>query len=264
MSEILKRELKDGLLVLTMNRPERRNALNPELMNALHDAVAAAANDPAVRAVLLGGAGGHFCVGGDVKAMNDAKGGDESVEERTRNLRDRMSVSQLLHDMPKPTIAVIEGSCAGAGLSLALACDLRICADNAKLTTAFAKVGLSGDFGGTYFLSHILGPAKARELYLLSPLISGQEAADLGLVTRAVAAGTVMEAALELATELAAGPTITLGRIKQNLALAANGGSLAECLDGEARNHILCAQTSDHKEAAAAFVEKRKPLFTGN
>lgn len=264
MADILKQELTDGLLILTMNRPERNNALNGELLTALRDASAAASEDPQVRAVLLTGAGGYFCVGGDVKAMNEGQGRNLSFGERVYSLRDRMNVSRYLHEMPKPTIAAIEGAAAGAGLSMALACDFRICADNAKITTAFAKVGLSGDFGGTYFLSQIVGAAKARELYLLSTKLSGREAAELGIVTRAVSADSVMEEALAFARELASGPTFTLGKIKQNLNLAGSGGSLTECLDKEARNQTLCANTRDHKEAAAAFVEKRKPVFTGN
>ncbi len=174
-----------------------------------------------------------------------------------------MNASRYLYSMPKPTIAAIEGSAAGAGLSLALACDFRICAEDSKLTTAFAKVGLSGDFGGTYFLTKLLGEAKAKELYMLSPVLSGSEAADLGMVTRAVAADKVQDEAMELAQRLATGPTITLGKIKQNLGMASSGASLAECFDNEARNHTECTETADHKEAAAAFVEKRQPVFKG-
>lgn len=263
MTDVLLRERQDGLLILTMNRPDRRNALDADLARSLCDAIAAAAEDPSVRAVLLRGAGGHFCVGGDVKAMNDGKGMDLPTEERMRSLRARMETSRHLHQMPKPTIAAIEGSVAGAGLSLALACDFRICAEDAKIATAFAKVALSGDFGGTYFLSQMLGSAKARELFLLSPVVSGKEAAALGLVTRAVASGQVMEEAFALGRRLAAGPTLTLGRIKQNLALAEAGGSLEACFDQEARNHVLSTETGDHREAAAAFVEKRQPSFIG-
>lgn len=263
MTEALTRELTDGLLVLTMNRPERRNAMNPELTLALRDACAEAAQDPKVRAVMLTGAGGYFCVGGDVKAMNEGSGRDAPVGLRQHSLRDRMEASRWLHEMEKPTIAAIEGAAAGAGLSLALACDFRICADDAKLTTAFAKVGLSGDYGGTWFLTHLLGAAKARELYLLSPVISGAEAAALGLVTRAVPPERLMEEARSFALRLAAGPTLTYGRIKRNIARAEAGGSLGECFDEEARNHTLSASTHDHKEAAAAFVEKRAPAFTG-
>lgn len=263
MTNIILKENKDGLLVLTMNRPERNNALNAELLTELRDSLAAASTDDSVRAVLFTGAGGYFCVGGDVKAMNEGQGEELSLGERIYSLRDRMNVSRYLHEMPKPTIAAIEGAAAGAGLSMALACDFRICSETAKLTTAFAKVGLSGDFGGTYFLSQMVGAAKARELYLLSTKLSGSEAAELGIVTRAVSADSVMSDALAFAQELANGPTITLGKIKHNLNLAESGASLAECFDNEANNHMHCSNTDDHKEAAAAFVEKRRPVFKG-
>lgn len=256
-------ERDGGLLVLTLNRPERRNAMTPQMTLALTQALAAAATDDDVRAVVLTGAGGHFCVGGDVRAMNDGAGRDMGLGARIHALRDRMTAAHYLHLMPKPTIAAIEGSAAGAGLSLALACDLRICADDAKLTTAFAKVALSGDFGGSYFLSTILGPARAREHYLLSPVIYGTEAARIGLVTRAVPADAVQTEARALGARLAVGPTLTYGRIKQNLTLAADGAPLAACLDQEAENHSRSALTEDHREAAAAFVDKRAAVFTG-
>jgi len=263
MSEFLKQELKDGLLILTMDRADRNNALNGEMLSDLVEATATAANNDEVRAVLLKGAGNYFCVGGDVKAMNDGQGRELSLGERMHSLRDRMNVSRYLHEMPKPTIAVIQGAAAGAGLSMALACDFRICADNAKITTAFANVGLSGDFGGTYFLSKILGSAKARELYLLSPKLSGKEAHEMGLMTRSVSAETVQAEGLQFAKDLANGPTLILGKIKQNLNLAEDGGSLGDCLDQEARNHTLSTLTEDHKEAAMAFIEKRRPIFVG-
>ncbi len=264
MTDELLIEQADGLLTLTMNRPERRNAFTPAMVTLMRDVLANAAADPSVRAVMLTGAGGHFCAGGDVKAMNEGAGLDLSYGERQHRLRDRMAVSAYLHDMPKPTIAAIDGAAAGAGLSIALACDIRICADNSKLTTAFAKVGLSGDFGGTYFLTQILGAGRARELYLTSPVLSGTEAAAIGLVSRAVPAGSVQENARALAQSLAAGPTLTLGRIKQNIAMAESGASLATCLDNEACNHMASTITNDHQEAAAAFVEKRQPRFTAS
>jgi 2-(1,2-epoxy-1,2-dihydrophenyl)acetyl-CoA isomerase len=195
--------------------------------------------------------------------MNEGSGRDAPESERVAALRARMEASRFLHEMPKPTIAAIEGPAAGAGLSLALACDFRVCGRNAKLTTAFAKVGLSGDYGGTYFLTQILGTSTARELYLLSPVLSGEEAKRIGLVTELAEPGHVLDAAIGFAASLAEGPTVTLGKIKQNLALAAGGGTLGECFDLEARNHIQCTVTADHKEAAAAFVEKRKPRFVG-
>lgn len=263
MTDQLMLDRQAGLLVITLNRPERRNAMTREMTRALTEALAAAASDETVRAVVLTGAGGHFCVGGDVKAMNEGAGGADQPGLARLALRERMTASQYLHSMPKPTIAAIEGSAAGAGLSLALACDLRVCAEDAKLTTAFARVGLSGDFGISYFLSRVLGPARAREHLLLSPLLSGREAADLGLVTRCVSPGTVQAAARALGADLASGPTLTYGRMKQNLALAAEGAGLAECLDQEATNHTLSTLTEDHREAAAAFVAKRSPQFRG-
>lgn len=254
---------ENGLLTVTLNRPERRNAMTPDMTAALCSVLAAASEDSAIRAVLLTGAGGHFCVGGDVKAMNAGQGADLSSGERIHRLRERMSAAQMLHTMAKPTVAAVEGSAAGAGLSLAMACDFRIGARDAKLTTAFANVALAGDYGGSFFLSRIVGPAKARELYLLSPLLSGSEAEAIGLLSRAVDAAEVMAQARELAARLAAGPTRTLGLMKQNLNLAAATAGLSECLDQEARNHILSAETGDHREAAAAFVEKRPAQFTG-
>jgi 2-(1,2-epoxy-1,2-dihydrophenyl)acetyl-CoA isomerase len=263
LADVLLSQMHGGLMVLTMNRPESRNALNAALCLALAEQLARAAEDRGVRAVVLTGAGGAFSVGGDVKAMNEGRARDAPEAERIAALRARMEASRFLHEMPKPTVAAIDGPAAGAGLSLALACDFRICSRTAKVTTAFAKVGLSGDYGGTYFLPHIVGPAKARELYLLSPVLTGEEAEAIGLVTELAEPGQVLKAAIAFATPLAEGPTVTLGKIKQNLALSAGGGSLTQCFDLEARNHIQCAATTDHKEAAAAFVAKRKPVFTG-
>ena len=168
MSGVLLETLEDGLLTLTLNRPERRNALDPTILQALVEATRRAATSPAVNAVMLTGAGGTFCVGGDVKAM--AARGNEAMltDDRIADLRERMEAARLLHEMRKPTIAAIEGAAAGAGLSLALACDLRLANRSAKLTTAFVKVALSGDFGGTYFLTKLLGSAKAREPVIFS------------------------------------------------------------------------------------------------
>jgi 2-(1,2-epoxy-1,2-dihydrophenyl)acetyl-CoA isomerase len=263
MSDVLTTEMRGALQIVTLNRPEAGNSLNAELTEALADTLAVTARDPEIRAVMLTGAGGRFCVGGDVKGMNAGAGGEVPPAVRAARLRARMEASRLLHEMPKPTVAAIEGAAAGAGLSLALACDFRVAGEGAKITTAFAKVGLSGDYGGTYFLTQMLGAAKARELYLLSPMLSGKEAAAMGLVTRAVPDGTAAQAALDLIEPLAEGPTLTLGRMKANITAAENGGSIAECLDEEARNHAASSETADHKEAAAAFVEKRKPVFRG-
>jgi 2-(1,2-epoxy-1,2-dihydrophenyl)acetyl-CoA isomerase len=263
MSDDLLLEKRDGnLLTVTLNRAERRNAMSPEMNQRLVEVLERAAVDRTIGAVLLNGAGGTFCVGGDVKAMAAGRDAATDTFSRIADLRRKMEASRLLHEMAKPTIAAIDGAAAGAGLSLALACDIRIAAFGAKITTAFAKVGLAGDFGGSWFLTHLVGSAKARELYLTSPVLTGKEAYALGVVTRAVPDEQLQSAALELARSLADGPRVTLSYIKQNLN-AAQTGTLAASLDIEARHHILSSLTEDHREAANAFVEKRQPSFKG-
>src|SRR6516165_3772414 len=253
--------LESGLLTITMNRPERRNALNPDMTLGLVAAARRAAEDHEVRAVLLKGAGGTFCVGGDVKAMAEGRA-PLLFEARLANLRRGMEVSRILHQMPKPVLAQLDGAAAGAGLSIALSCDLRIASESCKITTAFAKVGFSGDYGGTYFLTRMLGSAKARELYLLSPVLTAKEAFDLGVVTKVVPDAECEAAARELAMSLAQGPSIAYGYIKRNINNAETM-SLEACFDGEAIHHSRAGETADHKEASKAFVEKRKPTFQG-
>ena len=254
-------EARDGsVLTLTLNRPERLNALTPGMTDALLAALRRAAIDPAVRAVVLTGAGRGFCAGGDVKSMAESDGPPATLEARTHQLREHMECARLLREMPKPTLAVVRGACAGAGLSLALACDLLVASDTLKLTSAFAKVGLSGDFGSTWFLTQLLGP-RARAFALLSPVLRADEALQLGLATRVVPDAELDDAGRQLARQLADGPTITLGHIKSNLNAAEQGATLSQALDHEAVRHIRCAMTDDHVEAARAFVEKRTPVF---
>ena len=261
MNDMVLQQLESGLLTITMNRPDRRNALNPEMTQGLVEAARRAAEDHEVRAVLLKGKGGTFCVGGDVKAMAEDRV-PLPFETRLANLRRGMEVSRILHQMPKPVVAQLDGAAAGAGLSIALACDLRVASASVKITTAFAKVGYSGDYGGSYFLTHLLGSAKARELYLLSPVLSAEEAYALHMVTRVVPDAEVDAAAHELALSLAQGPSVTLGYIKRNINNAEQL-SLEACFDAEAMHHSRTGETADHKEAAKAFVEKRKPVFRG-
>src|SRR5579862_4388092 len=261
-TETVLQRLESGLLTITMNRPERRNALNVDMTLGLVAAAKRAAEDHEVRAVLLKGAGGTFCVGGDVKSMAEGRA-PMSFENRMVNLRRGMEVSRILHEMSKPVVAQLDGAAAGAGLSIALSCDFRVASSSVKITTAFAKVGLSGDYGGTYFLTQMLGSAKARELYMLSPVLSAQEALALGIVTRIAPDAEIDAAARELAMSLAEGPSIALGYIKRNINNAETM-SLEACFDGEAIHHSRAGETSDHKEAAKAFVEKRKPVFGGH
>lgn len=261
MNDMVLQKLEGGLLTITMNRPERKNALNPEMVAGLVEAARRAADDPEVRAVLFKGAGGSFCVGGDVKSMAAGRA-PLPFEVKMVNLRRGMEVSRILHQMPKPVVAQLDGAAAGAGLSMALSCDLRIASESCKITTAFAKVGFSGDYGGTYFLTQLLGSARARELYLTSPVLTAKEAHAIGMVTKVVPDAEIDAAAHELALSLAQGPSIALGYIKRNLNNAEHL-PLEDCFDGEAIHHTRCSDTEDHKEAAKAFVEKRKPAFKG-
>lgn len=255
--------VQDGVATLTMNRPERLNALSRPMLDALASTLPRLAEDPAVGVVVLTGAGRAFCAGGDVKAM--AEGGempDATLEERAQALRTRMEAARLLHEMPKPTIAMVRGAAAGAGLSLALACDLRIAAESARFGTAFARVGYSGDFGGSFFLTQLVGTARARELYFTAELVDAARALAWGLVNRVVADDRLEAETMALATRLARGPRIAYRYMKRNLN-AAESGTLRDVLDLEAWHHTRTGLTEDHREAARAFVEKREPVFRG-
>ncbi|MEC9346579.1 MAG: enoyl-CoA hydratase [Pseudomonadota bacterium] len=253
----------DGIAVLTLNRPDRLNAMSGEMLDALNERVAAYATDRSIGCVVLTGAGRGFCAGGDVKSMAEGKEfADNSLEGKTLRLRKSMEVSRLLREMPKPTIAMVRGPVAGAGMSLALACDMRIASDTLKFTTAFANVAYSGDFGGSYFLTQLVGTAKARELYFTADKLDAAQALALGIVNRVVPDADLEAQTMALATRMARGPVITLGYMKRNLN-AAVSESLARCFDMEAMHHSRTGETEDHKEAARAFVEKRVPTFNG-
>jgi len=263
MSQDLLETVKDGVAVLTMNRPDRLNALSGEMLDTMLEALPRLADDPNVGCIVLTGAGRGFCAGGDVKAMAEGRemSGD-TLEERAQGLRSKMETSRWLHEMPKPTIAMVRGAAAGAGLSLALACDLRIAGESAKFGTAFARVGYSGDFGGSYHLTQLVGTAKARELYYTAELVDARHALELGLVNRVVADDRLEEETLLLAAKIARGPRVAYRYMKRNLNAAENG-TLKDLLDLEAWHHTRTGQTDDHREATKAFVEKREPVFRG-
>jgi 2-(1,2-epoxy-1,2-dihydrophenyl)acetyl-CoA isomerase len=263
MTGDLLESVEDGVAVLTLNRPDRLNALSPAMLDALLLALPRLAEDASVGAVVLTGAGRAFCAGGDVKAM--AEGSElplESLEARAEGLRRRMEISRWLHEMPKPTLAMVRGPAAGAGLSLALACDLRLAGESARLGTAFARVGYPGDFGGSWFLTRLVGPARARELYFTAEILDAGRALALGLVNRVVPEARLEEETRTLARRLARGPRVAYRYMKRNLD-AAETRPLAECLDLEAWAQVRCAMTEDHREAARAFVDKRDPVFRG-
>jgi 2-(1,2-epoxy-1,2-dihydrophenyl)acetyl-CoA isomerase len=260
MAELIE-TVEDAVATLIFNRPERMNALSTPIMQGLLDGLPRLADDPAVRVVVLTGAGSAFCAGGDVKSMAEERE-ERGVAEATSRLRARMEVSRILHELPKPTIAMLNGPAAGAGLALALACDLRIAGAAARLVTAFVRVGFSGDFGGSFFLTRLVGTARARELYFTGRPVDAEEALAFGLVNRVVADDRLRETTMELARSLARGPQTALRLMKRNMNCA-EGGGLAALLDLEAANQVLSGRTEDHREAVKAFVEKRPARFVG-
>jgi 2-(1,2-epoxy-1,2-dihydrophenyl)acetyl-CoA isomerase len=267
MSEVVLYEVDEGIATIALNRPERMNTMNNELLAGALEALESAASDPAVRAVIMTGTGRAFCAGGDLQGMAAGSGGSgtgrrTSVETAVGDLRSRMRTSQLLREMPKVTFAAINGACAGAGLAWACAADIRYCSDTAVFNTAFMTAGLSGDFGGTWTLPRIVGPAKARELYLMAEKFGADEAARLGLVSAVLAPEDLMEFTRERARRVAGFAPLTLASIKANLNDSADL-SFAAMLDREAGRHIRAGLTEDAREAAAAFLEKRPPVFKG-
>lgn len=252
----------DGWAQVTLNRPDSYNAMSPLMLDLLLAAVEDAVSDPAVRAVLLTGAGRSFCVGGDLAAFSEGAL-HESVPEATQvgALRRHMRIVQLLRDSDLVTVAAVNGACAGAGLSLALACDIRIASERAVFRTAFLDAGLSGDFGGTWLLTRLLGEARAKQLYFLNAKVNATTASDVGLVAQVCAADRLGSEATELVASLAAKAPVALALMKRNL--SQTDVSLATACDHEATRHIRAGRTEDAKEAAVAFMEKREPVFNG-
>jgi 2-(1,2-epoxy-1,2-dihydrophenyl)acetyl-CoA isomerase len=274
MSEVLLRTLERGVLTLTMNRPDRLNALTWELMWRLLEAVREAAIDPGVRVVVLRGAGRGFCSGGDIGseavfAPEDRIAAQWSSDPSWKSLEQRVSqieyygeTALLLHTMAKPTIAAVRGPAAGAGVSLAAACDMRIASETAVFTTAFVAAARSGDYGGSYTLTKLLGTAKARELYLLGDKVDAAEALRLGLVNRVVGDDALEAETEALAKRFAEGPAAAYRYIKRNLN-AAEAESFANVLALEAVGMARCSQSEDAREVFLARREKRAPIFKG-
>ncbi len=259
MSDLLE-TIDDGVAVLTLNRPDRLNALSDEMIGQLCEVLRRLDTDPAVGCVLLTGAGRGFCAGGDVKRMAGA--GGMAMEQRQEILRFKHESVRLLRTIGKVVIAAVNGPAAGAGLGIALACDLRIAARSAKFRTAFATVGFSGDFGGSWSLTRLVGTAKAREMYYLNTLVDAEEAQRLGLVGRVVDDADLMAEAMAMARQIASGPRIAFAYMKRNLH-AAETEPMQTVLDLEAIGQARTYTTEDHKEAAQAFVDKRAPVFRG-
>ena len=259
-------EITDRVAVITLNKPHKKNALGDILTPALRAILPVVESRDDVGCVMLTGAGNAFCAGGDVKGMssrNSEGRGDMTIDKAIHQQRDHQrGTSGKLFKMPKPTIASLPGAAAGAGLSYALSCDLRIMSSAAFMTTAFAKVGFSGDYGGTYFMSQLIGSAKARELYFLSDRVSAEEALSLGLTNWVVEPDDLENKTKEIAEQLASGPSVAYRYMKENLNRAMSG-EVDDCLDLEATHHVQCRETLDHKNAVKAFIEKKSPEFQG-
>jgi enoyl-CoA hydratase/carnithine racemase len=260
--ECLLHEVKDGVATLTLNRPERLNALGGTLREDLFDAITRTAADRDVRVIVLTGAGKGFCAGGDVKAMNEAKEGgrERPLLDKIEPLRDRTLLA--MRDAPQPIIAAVNGAAAGAGMNLALACDIRIASSAARFSQAFVKRGLHPDWGGTYFLPRIVGMARACELIFTGAVVDASEALRLGIVSRVVAPEELMATVYGLAAAIAAGPPIAIRLAKRGLHRNAES-DLRSALEYETFAQNACFETEDAREGIRAFVDKRAPVFRG-
>ena len=259
MTDLLER-IEDGIAWLTLNRPDRLNAFSPAMLQALSEALQRLGGDGEVGAVVVTGAGRGFCAGGDVKTMETRA--SQGFEERVESLRRMHQLPLLLRTIPKVVIAMVNGPAVGAGLGLAMACDLRIAGRSARFGTGFAGIGYSGDFGGSWSLTRLVGTAKARELYFLGDIIDAAAAAALGLVNRVVEDEMLQRETTAIARRIADGPRVAYGYMKRNL-FAAETEPLAAVLEMEAVHQARTAMTEDHLEASRAFVEKRRPVFKG-
>ena len=260
--ECLLYEVKDGIATLTLNRPDRLNALGGSLREDLHDAVTRSAADPEVRVMVITGAGKGFCSGGDVKAMGEAKAGqrERPLIEKIAPGRDRTLLA--MREAPQPIIAAVNGAAAGAGMNLALGCDIRIASTAARFTQAFVKRGLHPDWGGTYFLPRVVGTAKACEMIFTGDVIDAAEAERLGIVSRVVAPEELMPAAYEFARRIAAGPPVAIRLAKRSI-YANSELDLRAALQVETMAQNICFETEDATEGIRAFGEKRAPVFKG-
>ena len=256
-------ELRDGVATLTLNRPEARNALSDELTPALRRTILRLGNDPSVGALVITGAGTAFCAGGDVKSMGGDRGRkkERSAGEAVLDLQQRQrTLTGVLVGLPVPTIAALPGPAAGAGLALALACDVRFAAASAFVTTGYARVGLSGDYGINWLLTRLVGTARARELMFTADRVDAETCERIGLVNRIFPDESLRSETAAFAARLAAGPREALSLMKRNLERALTSEFLP-ALDQEAELLVRAARTEDHREAVRAFIEKRPPRF---
>ena len=274
MTDPLLTRLDGAVLTVTFNQPEAKNAFDTATQRRMGEVFQDAARDPAVRVLVLTGAGSAFSTGADVKTLGSPDSDDPiaqrwsadpvwtDLEARVDRLQNLIQASLRLYRMGKPTIAMMRGPAAGAGLSLALACDFRFASNTAVLITAFSRIGTSGDYGGSYFLTKLIGPMRTKELYMLSEKVGAEEAARLGILTRLVADEALERETYAFASRLAEGPAVAYRYIKENVH-AALDESLEKACEIESRNMIRSRMTQDSDEAIAAFTQKRDPRFQG-
>lgn len=274
MDSDIQTQLDDGILTVTLNRPASLNGLTISMTRMLNDRLREAAASPEVRVVVLTGAGRAFCAGGDIKEFDAIDRSDpewvkwkddpvwndiDTSAERTRRASEG---PLLLHGMPKPTIAMVRGACVGAAVALAASCDFRIVSDTAFFSTAFARIGISGELGASYYVTKLVGVAKARELFFFADRVPAVDALQMGLVNKVVPDATLEDEVTAFARRLADGPPLAYRYIKANLN-AAETQRAEEMVAMEAVNQVRVLRTEDAREAIAAFFEKRKPVFTG-
>lgn len=262
--------LQDRVAVVTLNRPDKRNALSDNLTPALRAILLELEADNRVGCVMITGAGTAFCAGGDVSGMGSGSSQSNPVDRPPASLEDGVRALQhkqetltiRLHQLAKPTLAALPGPAAGAGLSIALACDIRVASRSAFITTGFRNIALSGDYGSSWLLTQLVGTARAKELFYTARRVPAEECERLGIVNQVFDDEDFHENSLELAREIADGPPIALRYMKENLnrALVAD---LKTCLDMEADRMVRCTRTEDHREAVSAFLAKRTPRFEG-
>ena len=262
-------ELADGVATITLNKPHKRNALGDVLTPALRATLLALEEDTRCGAVVITGAGRAFCAGGDISGMggSSTEATDQpkpTTEDRVRGLvRKQETLTLRLHELAKPTLAALPGPAAGAGLSIALACDMRLMADSAFITTAFANIGLSGDYGGSWLLTQLVGPAIAKELYMTARRVGAEECLALGIANRVTSFDTLQQETHALAKQIANGPRTAIRYMKENLNRALTA-DFRTCLAMEADRMVRVGATADHREAVRAFIEKREPRFEGS
>lgn len=258
--ETISYEKASGIATITLNRPKRLNAFNLRMHPELLDALNSAADDEEVRCIVLRGEGKGFSAGADLSEMVERDGGDPDLGEYLRETYGRL-VTRMVQ-VEKPIVASLHGAVYGAGLGVALACDLRVAAESAKFSVAFVKIGLMPDAGVTYFLPRVVGLGRAMEMSVLGEPVGANEALGSGLVNKVVPDERLEEETAALANRLAALPTRAIGRMKKVLH-ASFDGDLAAALEAEAAGQTYLGHTADHKEGVAAFLEKREATFTG-